>query len=142
MKLHLTYVNRTTRTAKATGKPFESVSIKAGEYGNEFIGGFGNKDNASWKVGDEVEVAEVKKDPTGKYWNFEMPKASKSPVETIALHHEIKVVQGQLASIIDHLSGNNRLDRTSDGSRLPNFDGESADDDFDVESFTRSMDKE
>lgn len=77
MKLNLTYVKRDERVSVRTNKPFTSISIKAKEYGEKYLSGFGNKDNANWKEGMEVEVAEVKevvKD--GKtYLNFEMPKA-------------------------------------------------------------------
>lgn len=76
IKLNLTYVSRTERISKNTQKPFTSVSIKAKEYGDKFLSGFGNKSNSTWAEGMEVEVAEVKevvKD--GKtYLNFEMPK--------------------------------------------------------------------
>lgn len=77
VKLHLTHVSRVDRVSAAKNKPYVSISIKATEYGNKFLSGFGNKDNANWKEGDEVEILEVKevvKD--GKtYLNFEMPKA-------------------------------------------------------------------
>lgn len=76
MKLNLTYISRTERVSARTNKPFTSVSIKAKEYGDKFLSGFGNRDNIDWKEGMEVEVAEVKevvKD--GKtYLNFEMSK--------------------------------------------------------------------
>lgn len=76
VKLTLTYVNRTERVSARTNKPFTSLSLKAREYNDKFLSGFGNKENAHWKEGDVVEVAsvtEVSKD--GKiYLNFEMPK--------------------------------------------------------------------
>lgn len=76
MKLTLTYINRTERQGKKG--PYTSVSIKAKEYNDKFLSGFGNKTNENWKVGDEVEVAEVKEvSKDGKiYLNFEMPKAT------------------------------------------------------------------
>jgi hypothetical protein len=121
IKLNLTYVRRTQRTSK-TGKPFTSLSIKATQYGEQFIGGFGNKSNENWKEGDEVEVLDVKKDPTGKYLNFEMPKLlPNNAVELMALRTEIQKVQAQLRSVIDHLSGKNRLDLTSAGTKIPDF---------------------
>lgn len=78
--LNLTFVKRTERTSTRTNKPYTSLSIKAQEYGDNFLSGFGNKDNASWKEGDVVEVAEVKQvEKDGKtYYNFEMPKTSKA----------------------------------------------------------------
>jgi hypothetical protein len=122
MKLTLTYVNRTQRTSKA-GKPFTSISVKTQEYGDRYISGFGNKSNENWKVGDMVEVEGVTE--KGKYLNFEMPKtsgnASELKVEIMALRTDIGRVQTQLRSIIDHLSGKNRLDVTSEGKPVPDF---------------------
>lgn len=79
MKLTLTQVTRNMRTSARTGKAYESVSLKAQEYGDRFINGFGRLDNKGWKSGDviEVEVKEVEKD--GKtFLNFEMPERPKT----------------------------------------------------------------
>lgn len=77
MKLNLTYVNRTQRNS-AAGKPFTSLSIKATQYGEKYLSGFGNKANENWKVGDEVEVAAVNEVVKGDktYLNFDMPKST------------------------------------------------------------------
>lgn len=99
MKLNLTYIQRTERTAKASGKPFTSLSIKAKEYGDKFLSGFGNRANADWKEGMEVEVAEVKevvKD--GKtYLNFEMPKAFNGNPE---VQKALEEIRGQNTKIL------------------------------------------
>lgn len=76
MQLHLTFVKRTERTSQRTGKPFTSLSIKATEYGDKYLGGFDGAETRNWKAGDVVEV-EVKDD--GKYLNFSVPKAKNSP---------------------------------------------------------------
>lgn len=78
VKLTLTYVKRTERVSAKTGKPFISLSIKAREYNDQFLSGFGNKANENWKEGDVVEVAEVREvSKDGKiYLNFEMPRYS------------------------------------------------------------------
>lgn len=75
MKLNLTYIDRKERTSK-TGKPFTSITIKAKEYNDKFLSGFGNKENSTWQVGQEVEVADVKEVSKDDkiYLNFEMPK--------------------------------------------------------------------
>jgi len=75
-KLTLTFVNRIEKISQRTNKPFTSMSIKAQEYGDRYISGFGNKANENWKAGDVVEVDEVKEvEKDGKtYLNFEMPK--------------------------------------------------------------------
>lgn len=77
-KLTLTFIKRTERTSAKTGKPFTSVSIKAREYNDKYLSGFGNKENASWKEGDIVEVMDVKEvEKEGKvYLNFEMSKSA------------------------------------------------------------------
>lgn len=78
-KLTITQITRNMRTSARTNKAYESVSLKAQEYGDRFINGFGRSDNKSWKVGDvvDVEVKEVEKD--GKtFLNFEMPERAKS----------------------------------------------------------------
>lgn len=119
MKLTLTYVNRTQRTSKA-GKPFTSVSIKATEYGDRYISGFGNKSNESWKAGDVVEVTSVVE--KGQYLNFEMAKApSGGQVEVMALSHKVDQLQSMLRSVIDHLSGKSLLNMTSAGKPVPDF---------------------
>ncbi len=72
MQLHLTYVGRFEKTSKA-GKPYTSMSLKANEYGDKYISGFGGKENAHWKAGDSIEVDVEQK---GEYLNFSMPKKS------------------------------------------------------------------
>jgi hypothetical protein len=120
MKLTLTQITRTPRTSK-DGKPFTSVSIKAKEYGEKFLSGFGNKSNEGWTVGQEVEVATVVEKPgTNKqgqpvvYLNFEMPKTqngSNDPriaeilqgVKFLVLANE--TLNKKLDAIGNHLSG-------------------------------------
>lgn len=102
MKLNLTYIDRKERTSARTNKPFTSVTIKAKEYGEKFLSGFGNKENSSWQVGQEVEVAsvnEVSKD--GKiYLNFEMPKFGGNGDVMKALERiENRLTSNQLALI-------------------------------------------
>lgn len=120
MKLNLTFVKRAERTSKA-GKPFTSLSIKTTQYGERYLSGFGNKANENWKEGDEVEVAEVVQ--KGEYLNFEMPKhtPNNSSVEVMAVSHKLDLISSQLRSVIDHLSGKNRLDLTSAGTKVPDF---------------------
>lgn len=70
MKLTLTSVERVQQTSKKTGKPYTSLRIKAQEYGDKLISGFGRKDNDSWAVGQVVEgVVEAK----GDYLNLVPP---------------------------------------------------------------------
>lgn len=135
MKLNLTFVKRTERISKA-GKPFTSVSIKSTQYGEKYLSGFGNKDNANWAAGMEVEVAEVV--AKGEYLNFEMPKkvTANTQVEVMALSHKLDLIQSQLRAITDHLSGKERLNLTSAGTKIPFQDEYPVNDGFD-ESYTQ-----
>ena len=113
MKLNLTYVDRKSRTSSA-GKPFTSITIKAREYGEKFLSGFGSKENQGWNVGDEVEVAEVKEVQKGDktYLNFEMPRVERSNGEGLGkiyfslgnLERLVKDVVEQNKQIIEKLS--------------------------------------
>jgi len=125
MKLTLTYVNREQKTSKA-GKPYTSLSIKAQEYGDRFINGFGNQDNANWAVGQSVEVNVVEKPYNGKnYLNFEMPKIADKvndlAKEFNSIGLKLGVLNTKIDKILGHLAGHTRLDVTSDGKPLPNF---------------------
>lgn len=55
----------------AKGFPYTKLSFKCKEHGDKYIGGFGNKENEGWQIGDVVEVI-IKEN--GQYLNFEMPK--------------------------------------------------------------------
>ena len=53
------------------GKKYEKVSVKAIEYGDRFIGGFGGEWNRNWKEGDEILLDINEVDYNGKkYLNF------------------------------------------------------------------------
>lgn len=58
--------------SQKTGRPYVRMTIKAEEYGDQRLSGFGGAWNASWKPGDEVtiDVKEVEKDGK-KYLNFD-----------------------------------------------------------------------
>ena len=58
------------RVIKAS-RPYTSVRIKTQEHGDKVISGFGSPENATWQVGDQVEIIIV---PKGEYLNFSMPK--------------------------------------------------------------------
>lgn len=86
MQVTLTYLKDTERVSAKTNKPYTSRSIKTQEHGEAWLSGFANKDNASWKVGDsvEIEVAEVEKE--GKtYLNFTVPKKEDRVLENTEL---------------------------------------------------------
>lgn len=126
VKLTLTWIKREQKTSKA-GKPYTSLSIKANEYADRYINGFGNVLNANWKEGDTVEVLAVtEKEYNGKkYLNFDMPKAedkvNELKGELVGLSLGMGKLNFKLDQIIEHLAGTKRLDRTSDGKPMPNF---------------------
>lgn len=76
-KLTISWVGRKTKDKDGktlmgkNGKPYEKVSIKALEYGDEFIGGFGGEWNKDWKEGDQVTLDITESEWNGKkYKNF------------------------------------------------------------------------
>lgn len=71
----LTQVSRKEKTSSKTGRPFTSLGIRTQEHGEQWLSGFGNKDNVSWKVGDKVEIIVEQK---GEYLNFSMPTNTKN----------------------------------------------------------------
>lgn len=77
----------------AKGFPYTKLSFKCKEHGDRYVGGFGNKDNEGWKVGDTVEVI-IKEN--GQYLNFDMPKEVDVATERIA-KLESRVMKLELA---------------------------------------------
>lgn len=75
MQITLTAIKDTERTSQRTGKPFTSRGIRCNEYGEKWLSGFAGKENASWKVGDTVEVTVEQK---GEYLNFSVPKSERA----------------------------------------------------------------
>jgi hypothetical protein len=127
MKINITYINRTQRTSRE-GKPFTSISLKCSQYGEKYLSGFGNKANENWAIGQEVEIAEVKEvQKDGKtYLNFEMAKATPQASSEVlqGVKHlvlMVETIKRDQQKIIDHLSGKNRLDLTSAGTKVPDF---------------------
>ena len=56
------------------GRPYQRLAVKAEQYGDKWISGFGNKANQHWKEGYEVEMRVEKVIKDGKeYLNFSMP---------------------------------------------------------------------
>lgn len=68
------------------GKPYTKLLLKATEYGDNWLSGFQNARNSSWKEGDTVEVlitTKVGKD--GKtYYNFSVPKTEDVLAERVS----------------------------------------------------------
>ena len=72
-KITLTKVFRSNKDKEGkeligkNGRPYEKLGLKAQEYGDRWISGFGNRTNQNWKEGDQVEVEIEEK---GQYLNF------------------------------------------------------------------------
>lgn len=75
VKVELTYVGRQNKISKKTGRLYTSLGIKAKEYGEEWINGFGGKENQYWAQGDIVEIEVYENEWNGKKsLKFNTPK--------------------------------------------------------------------
>ena len=94
----------------AKGFPYTKLSFKCKEHGDRYIGGFGNKENEGWQVGDIVEVI-VKEN--GQYLNFEMPKKEDINNERLeALEKRILKLEQRFDSKFANLEMDIRLEKT------------------------------
>ena len=97
----ITSITRTPRVSAKTGKPYTSLSLKVQEYGDRFLSGFANKDNAMWKEGDKVEIEIKKVEKDGKeYLNFETPKKEDKVAELLEVIRNAQVTQTLLLQSI------------------------------------------
>ncbi len=100
-KIILTAVSRNDRTAK-NGKKYISIGFKCTEYGDRWINGFGSKDNADWKEGDEVKVEIFEKDGKDgkKYLNFSIPDlTAETLIRLEALERTVEKIRKALEPI-------------------------------------------
>ena len=119
MKVQITFLNRIERTSAKSGKPYTSLSIKTNQYGDKYLSGFGNDENASWKVGDEVEIdVATKTTDKGEFLNFTVPKiiqrssdTSKIEVAMGFLHQDIKVMREQMNRVMKKLDIQNTAEK-------------------------------
>lgn len=73
MKLTLTYVKNEDRVSKK-GKPYVSCSLRAIEFGETYINGFGNYETKQWQIGDMIDVEVYDEEYQGKtYKKFKVP---------------------------------------------------------------------
>ena len=100
--LTITKVYRSNKDKKGNllttsdGREYTRLAIKTREYGDRYVSGFGNDKNASWKVGDTVEVVVEQK---GEYLNFSMPKEKDVLIERIeALEERVRIIEDTLDS--------------------------------------------
>lgn len=107
MKVKLTYIKDTERVSPKTNKPYTSRSIKTQEHGEQWLSGFRNKDNADWKVGDEVEIEikEVKKDDR-VFLNFETPKKEDKVAESLmGIQIKLGGMHNDIRRILERMDG-------------------------------------
>lgn len=123
MQITITKINRKQVTSQKTGRPFESVSLQAEEYGNRWLNGFGRKDNKSWKEGDKVEVEvteSTRTDTNGQpYLNFTMPELPKfggvSNDPTLKeILETLKTISGQIGFYQTYLMGQKQPEKQED----------------------------
>lgn len=132
MKYHITKLNSKPATRKdgtfvltRNGSQMYKVGIQTAEHGDKWLNGLLPFNPDRWEGSEQELVVEV--DPK---WGlqFELPPREKAPEQTKPTEGlgEIKLsilnIHRKLDQIINHLSGENRLDRTSDGTPLPSFD--------------------
>lgn len=121
-KCKITWLKREQKTS-ANGKPYTRLALKTDKFGEEFLSGFGNRDNENWAVGSEVDLIVKKVEKDGKtYLNFDTPKKEdKSLKELNDIAIKVAIIQNDVKRIINHLTGEDRLDRTSDNTPIPDF---------------------
>jgi hypothetical protein len=123
MKVTLTTINRRDKTSTA-GKPYVSLGIKTQEHGDKWLSGFGNKRNAGWKEGDDVEIEVVEKVVGDKtYLNFEMPKLPEGYQFPSEMKEELNIIKTMLGRIIYLIENpNQKKDNYPEYKGEPNFD--------------------
>jgi hypothetical protein len=100
MKVTITKIARFTTKKDGSplltqkGKPYTSVRFTCNEYGERWVSGFGNQDNAGWKAGDTVEALIEEK---GEYLNFSTPKSGGAA--------DMSAVEAKLEKILNILVG-------------------------------------
>lgn len=101
----ITRIFRESKTS-ASGKPYTSLQMYTQEHGDQRLSGFGNQDNASWNVGDtvDIDIKEVQKgDKT--YLNFETPKSGGIPPSIGLALGRIEEVVNRMDARLAHLQG-------------------------------------
>ena len=91
-KLTLTKVHRSNKDKEGkeligkNGRPYTRVGIKTMQYGEKWLSGFENRQNANWKEGDSVEVIVEQK---GEYLNF----------RTVSLDERVEELEARVSKL-------------------------------------------
>ncbi len=96
-------------------KPYTRMSIKAKEYGDQWISGFQNKDNQNWRENDTVELI-IKKN--GQYLNFEVPKIEDKVGQNMA---QVTLALARIEAKVDYIANalNLRQDAIEQSQKQP-----------------------
>jgi len=71
-KIYRSFKDKQGNTLRSKdGREYEKVAIQTAEYGDKWIGGFGNKSNSYWREGDIVDIII---EENGQFMNFKMPR--------------------------------------------------------------------
>ncbi len=104
MKLTIEYIKRTQKTSRTKTDPntnqphvYTSVGLLTQEHGkDQWINGFGNKDNESWKKGDIIDVDIEEGTYNGKKTlNFSMITNNTNQVQNTVVQNNQGAVQGE-----------------------------------------------
>jgi len=106
--------------------PKKKSAIKAAEYGENWLDYWLSPQTQDWKVGDTVEVEAVTpREYNGKtYYDIKMPKVDRrfpNGSNNSEILTKLGKIDFKLTQIINHLSGKERLDLTSAGTKIPDF---------------------
>ena len=104
------------------GKPYTRMSIKVESKGDRYLSGFGNPGNASWQVGDSVDIVITESDKLDKnglpYLNFTQAKPADVASEGIskildkltAMQLDINTIKRQVVPQVVKKYGDPELD--------------------------------
>jgi hypothetical protein len=130
MKLNITWVG-TPKSINTKYGPKEKFSIKATEYGENYIDVWSSVSTKDWKVGQQVEVLSVDEGEYNgkKQYTVKMPKADNRPQngqspETSKQIAQLVLDNGHIHHKLDAIMKflkDNIVQRTSAGTPVPDF---------------------
>ena len=116
--------------SKKTNKPdsFQKIGFQSDKYSDRWFD-FNFRGSHGLVIGQEYDFDLISREYNGKtYWDAKLSKKGDGDfkAELIALEGKFRVelepIRIDLQRIIKHLSGEDRLDQTSDGGPFPDFD--------------------
>jgi hypothetical protein len=122
----ITSAIRKEKTSTRTGKPFTSLGIKTVEYGDKWLSGFGNANNAHWKEGSKVEIIVEEK---GEYLNFSTPETTTGDKFSTSNAEVKNLITLKVLPKLDRIEA--LLSKAVTGTTFPDTDEEPSDDSLD-----------